>query len=188
MVSARRINARLHPVFVCQQNVLADRAALVLGDGAHQGEDQAAGGLVRADVLLLKNDGHISGAQQLGVALALHDVAGEAGDALAQDQVDLSVHGVLHELLKALPVSRVRARESVIHIAPCVLPIGVLLDLFHVLLDLEMNGKGLIDVVCGNTAIGCDAQHTVFFGRSGGSGDHAHVSAIHGFDSGGMPI
>ena len=74
------------------------------------------------------------------------------------------------------------------HIAPCVLPIGVLLDLFHVLLDLEMNGKGLIDVVCGNTAIGCDAQHTVFFGRSGGSGDHAHVSAIHGFDSGGMPI
>lgn len=34
---------------------------------------------------------------------------------------------------------RVRAREAVIDIAARVLPVGVLLDLFHVLLDLEVD-------------------------------------------------
>ena len=80
MILEWRINARLHSVFVRQQNIFADRPALVLGDGAHQGEDQAAGGLIRADVFLLEDDGHVSGAQQFGIALTLHDVAGEAGD------------------------------------------------------------------------------------------------------------
>ena len=158
--------------------------ALFLCDHGQHEEDNAAGLGHGIQVLLLEEDPdrRIVVLQRFHPADAIHEVTGEAGYRLCDDHVDLSVHGVFHELLKALPVSRVRARESVIHIAPCVLPIGVLLDLFHVLLDLEMNGKGLIDVVCGNTAIGCDAQHTVFFRRSGGSGNHAHVSAIHGFD------
>ena len=60
---------------------------------------------------------------------------------------DFTVHTVLHELLKALPMVCVRAGKAVIDIAARVLPVGVLLDFFHVLLDLEVDGKGLIDII-----------------------------------------
>ena len=59
LVSARRVDTCFHPMAICGFDVLADRPALILRNGAHQGKNQIAGWLIRADMLLLKEYRHV---------------------------------------------------------------------------------------------------------------------------------
>ncbi len=81
----RRVNTGLNSVTVGSFHVFADGTALILSDDAHQGENQAAGGLVCANTLFLKNNGDVPRSQKLDVTLALYNISRKTGDAFAQD-------------------------------------------------------------------------------------------------------
>ena len=128
--------------------------------------------------VLFGNAAPVGAAVILEVAVDNRRVRQISAEAVHDDDFDFTVHTVFHELLKALPMVRVRAREAVIDIAARVLPVGVLLDLFHVLLDLEVDGKGLIDIICRDAAVRGHPENPFLLRRFGGGGDHPYVSSV----------
>ena len=54
-------------------------------------------------------------------------------------------------------------KEAVVNIAAGIFPVGAFFDLLHVLLDLQMDGKRLVDVVRGDAAIRCYPEDPFFF-------------------------
>ena len=146
-----------------------------------QNEKNDAAGLGHGvQILLLEKDPdwRIVVLQGFDPADAVHQISSEATHCLCDNHVDFTVHTVLHELLKALPMVRVRAGKAVIDIAARVLPVGVLLDLFHVLLDLEVDGKGLIDIIRRDAAVCCHPENPFLLRPFGGGGDHPDVSSV----------
>ena len=83
--------AAFDPFPLSPPHVFRYGSALALRNGGHQGKEEIAAGIVRPEVLLLKLHRYILQPQQVRVLLALGDVAGKPGDALAKDQLDVPV-------------------------------------------------------------------------------------------------
>ena len=85
--------------------------ALLLRDHGENNENDAAGLRHGIQVFLLEihTDWRVVVLQRLDPHDTVHEVPGEAAHRLRDDEVDFSVHGVRHELLKALPVFRICA-------------------------------------------------------------------------------
>ena len=71
------------------------------------------------------------------------------------------------------------AGKAIVHIGAHVLPVGISQNLFLVLLDLQVDGNSLIDIVGGDAAIGCYAQDLFLLWRIRHGGDLSHVPAVH---------
>ena len=48
----------------------------------------------------------------------------------------------------------------------------------HVLLDLEVDGKGLIDIICRDAAVRGHPENPFLLRRFSGGGDHPYVSSV----------
>ena len=142
--------------------------AFLLGDHGKDKKDDAAGLGHGIQIFLFEEDPdrRIMVLQGFDPADAVHEVTGETGYRFRDDHIDLAVHGVLHQLLEALTVVRVRSGESVIDIGPDIFPVGVRQYLSFVFPDLECDGDGLVDVIRGYPAIGCDPQDFVLIFRA----------------------
>ena len=113
---------------------------------------------------------------------AIHKVTGKSGNSLGDDHVDLPVHGILHELLEALAVCRVGTGKAVVHIAAGILPIGILLDPLHILLDLQVDRQLLIDIVCGHATVGSHTKDAIFLLRNRCGGNLVDVPSVLGIE------
>ena len=163
-----------------EQDRLAFHVAFLLRHHCQNEKNDAAGLGHGVQILLLEKDPdwRIVVLQGFDPADAVHQISSEATHCLRDNHVDFTVHTVLHELLKALPMVRVRAGKAVIDIAARVLPVGVLLDLFHVLLDLEVDGKGLIDIIRRDAAVCGHPENPFLLRRFSGGGNHPYVSSV----------
>ena len=91
--------------------------------------------------------------QRLDPHNAVHQVSGEAAHRLCYDEVNFSVQGVRHELLKTFPVLGIRPGKTIVDVGTDVLPVRIGLDFLLVFLDLEGDGDSLVQIIGGNTAV-----------------------------------
>ena len=164
----RQETASGEPPFQGKEDGFALHMAFLLGDHGKDKKDDAAGLGHGIQIFLFEEDPdrRIMVLQGFDPADAVHEVTGETGYRFRDDHIDLAVHGVLHQLLEALTVVRVRSGESVIDIGPDIFPVGVRQYLSFVFPDLECDGDGLVDVIRGYPAIGCDPQDFVLIFRA----------------------
>ena len=112
------VNSLSESFLVAPADVLRDGAALVLSDGGHHGEDHLGGSVQRAESLLLKAHLDALGAQLLDIDLTVYHVARKTGNALYEDQVDLSLHRVRDHPHELRPLRRASGRYAAIGVDP----------------------------------------------------------------------
>ena len=83
----------------------------------------------------------------------IHNIAGESGNALHQNEVNLSIHRVLHHLHKSRTLLCIGAADAVIRIDPDVLPVRIALDVFVIIFLLDLETVFLIGAVGTDTFI-----------------------------------
>ena len=160
--------------------------ALFLRHHSQNKQDNSASLGHGVQVFLLKEnpDGRIVILQCFHPFDTVQQVSGEAGYCFGDDQIDLSVHGILHQLLKALPVLCVCAGKAVVHIGAHIDPVLIGLDLLFILRDLQSNRNSLIQIIRGHPAVGRNPQGLGFISlgdRSRGC-NLMDVRAIAAFD------
>ena len=84
--------------------------------------------------------------------------------------------------LEGWAVVSIRSGKTVVHVGADVLPFGIGLDHVPVVVLLEFDGQKLVNVVCGDTAVGGNPQDTVFLLNGGCSGNLADVFTGVGID------
>ena len=153
------VNSLSESFLVAPADVLRDGAALVLSDGGHHGEDHLGGSVQRAESLLLKAHLDALGAQLLDIDLTVHHVARKTGNALYEDQVDLSLHRVRDHPHELRPLRRASGRYAAIGVDPSQHPFVVPLDVALVITHLRFEALLLALHVGADAAI---SRHPLF--------------------------
>ena len=90
------------------------------------------------DALLFEAHFHICSGKGLDGLLAFHRIAGKAGDALDQDEIDLSAHGCLHHLSEGWPGFHAGAAATPVGVDACEIPVRIAFDEIFVIADLPL--------------------------------------------------
>ena len=150
------------PLSLAPGDVLGYGATLLLGQTGHDGEQQLALAVEGVDVLLLE-EALAAGVLELADdGEAVHGVAGEAADGFGDDEVYLSIQGIRHHAVEAVPVLGVQAGDTLVRIDAHELPVGVGLDVLGVVVHLGLIAGILLIAVRGHTGV---PGHTALGGR-----------------------
>ena len=160
--------------------VLGNAAALLLGQRGHDRQHQLALAVEGPDVLLLKVNLDALVLELADGGQAVDGVAGEAGDALGDNQVDLPVERIVYHALEALAPAGVAAGFALVRVYGNKLPVRASLDVVGVIIDLRLIAGELLVLVRGNTGVGSNPASGARDRRPGrmqrnGGGDHPDV-------------
>ncbi len=133
--------------------VLGDAAAFLLRQRAHDGDEQLALAVESPDVLLLEIALDAFLLELPDGRQAVHGVAGEAADALGDDEVDLSGQSVGDHPLEALAALGGCARDALVGVDVHELPVVPALDVVGVVVDLRLVAGELVVVVGGDAGV-----------------------------------
>ena len=146
-------DALLEAVLYAQADVLADGAALLLGDGGEDGQYDLALAVQRVDALLLEHHAHVQRPQPPHHGQAVQRVPGEAGDGLGEDQVDAARLGVREHAVEAVPPGEARAADPLVGIDARQGPAGMVDDQVVVVGALDRVGALLLLQVGADPAV-----------------------------------
>lgn len=74
--------------------------AFVLRDSCHHRKNEITGWFIRANILLLEDDCDAQCSEPLGIVLAVHDISGKPGNALANDDIQFLCFRIRCHFLK----------------------------------------------------------------------------------------
>ena len=136
-------------------------AQLVLGDGGHDGQAQLRILVECIDVVVLEKDAHARGEELPGVLDRVQRVAGEAGNFLGDDQIELPRLGVVHHAVEILAASGGNAGKALVDIARHERPGGIFADEVFIIADLVAQRVQLLVRFRGDAGVVGDAQRNV---------------------------
>ena len=167
----------LHGVALARLDIAGDGLALRLGEGPHHGQHQLCGLVHGVDVFFFKVDRDALRLQHSDVVQAVHRVAGEAGDRLGEDQVDLALLTPFHHPHEVCPLLGRSAGDALIRKDVGHRPRLILHDLIGVIAFLCLVAVELILLFGGYPAVGRHPKLPLL-GSSGvlwRSGYHDHL-------------
>ena len=144
----------LHGVALACLNIARYGLTLRLGESSHHGQHQFCGLVHRIDVFFFKVNCNALRFQHSDVVEAVHRVAGEAGDGLGEDQVDLALLAPFHHPHKVCPLLGRSAGDTLIREDVGHRPRLVLHDLIGVVVFLRLVAVELILLFGGYPAVG----------------------------------
>ena len=151
----------LHPPGLAPLHPAGGLAALLLGDGAHNGQPKLGVRLQGTDAVVHKQYAHTQGLQLPGVGNGVQDVPGEAAHLLGEDELKLSHAGVGDHLVERRPLFGGGAGDPLVGVDLVQLPLRLAVDVCPEIPLLALKGVGLVVLVGGHTAVGCHFDHGV---------------------------
>ena len=134
-------------------------AALLLGDGAHDGKPQLRVRLQGVDGVVHKQDTHAQPSQLPGVGNGVQDVSGETADLLGDNQPEFPHVGVVNHPVEGCPLFGGCARDALVSVDLIQLPVRLAGDVLLEIALLRLKGIGLVILVGGDPAVGCYFDH-----------------------------
>ena len=98
-------------------DIFRNAPALLLGEAAHDGNEQFTLGIQREDVLLFKIHLYAALLQLADGGQRIHGVAGKAADGFCDDQVNPPLHGSGDHGVEAVPVADAGAGDALVRVA-----------------------------------------------------------------------
>ena len=144
----------LHGVALARLDIAGDGLTLRLGKGSHHGQHQFCGLVHGVDVFFFKVDRDALCFQHSDVVEAVHRIAGEAGDGLGEDQVDLALLTPFHHPHEVRPFFGRSAGDALIRKDVGHRPRLILHDLIGVIAFLRLIAVELILLFGGYPAVG----------------------------------
>ena len=146
-----------HPFFpthlLARPHPLRGLAALLLGQGGHQGEAKFAVPVHGPDVVLDEVDFHPDAFQFPGDDQGVHHVPGEPADLTGYNQIKFALPGVVNHPQKGGPFLGLGTGNALVYIPVLNLPVGMIPRLIVVPLHLVFQGSNLRLVLGGYPAI-----------------------------------
>ena len=175
----------LHGVALARLDIAGDGFALRLCEGSHHGQHQFCGLIHGVDVFFFKVDRDALRLQHSDVVQAVHRVAGEAGDRLGEDQVDLALLTPFHHPHEVRPLLGRSAGDTLIREDVGHRPRLVLHDLIGVVVFLRLVAVELILLFGGYPAVGRHPKLPLLDRPCvlwrGGYHDHLRLVLSHGY-------
>ena len=175
----------LHGVALACLDIAGDGLTLCLGEGSHHGQHQLCGLIHGVDVFFFKVDRDALCFQHSDVVEAVHRIAGEAGDGLGEDQVDLALLTPFHHPHEVRPLLGRSAGDAFIRENVGHRPRLVRHDLIGVVIFLRLVAVELILLFGGHPAVGRHPKLPLL-GSSGvlwrgGYHDHLRLALSHSY-------
>ena len=171
-------HALLHPAGLPPDHPAGGFAALVLGHGGHDGQAQLAVAVHGVDMVGDKFHRHANPLELPGIAERVHDIAGKPADLLGENQLKLPLKGVLHHPVELDALPGAGAGDSLVGIDGIQRPVWISFDVGPEILLLGRKGIGLIVLLGGHPAIGCNINHRdAPFRRCSGPGSSSPMYA-----------
>ena len=136
-------------------------AQLVLGYGGHDGQAQFRILVQRIDVVVLEKDAHARGEELAGVLDGVQRVAGEAGDLLGDDKVELPRLRIVHHAVEVFAAPGGNAGQALVDVARHERPGGIFADEVFIIADLVAQRVELFVRFRGDAGVIGDAQRNV---------------------------
>ncbi|MPM63760.1 hypothetical protein SDC9_110643 [bioreactor metagenome] len=127
--------------------VLADRPAFLLRQGAHDGNQQLTLGVHGVNILFFEEHFDALIFQLANRRQCVDRVSCKAGDALRNDQIDLSRQRVRYHAIETVALFRVRAGDALVGIHFDHRPVWVSGDLAGIIIDLRFEARKLLVAV-----------------------------------------
>ncbi|MPN10787.1 hypothetical protein SDC9_158084 [bioreactor metagenome] len=125
-------------------DIFRNAAALLLRDGAHDGDEQLALAVESANIFLFKKALHTMFLELADGHKAVNRVTGEPADGFGHNQINFTRQRVLNHLIKAGTVLFGSAGNSFIRIQPRKFPVRPRYDVFLVVIHLRLVGGLLL--------------------------------------------
>ena len=155
------------PLLVAPLDVGGDGAGFFLGNGRKGRQDEVAGRILRIEVLLFKEDGHMVIVEDVQRSHEVAGIAGESGNGFAHDAVDFPLLAMAQEPPIAGAPLLVRAGNAVVGIDTGARPVGILLKQRGEILVLSLVGVLLVVGIRGDTDVSRHPEDALLRHRSG---------------------